>query len=86
MKLLFDQNLAPRLKTDLRTLFPGSLHVRELGLSASKDMILWNYAKENGLAIVSKDGDFHQKSLFYGHPPKVLWIKRGGKVGLATHV
>ena len=27
--------------------------------------------------LVSKDSDFHEKSLLYGYPPKVIWIKRG---------
>jgi predicted nuclease of predicted toxin-antitoxin system len=30
-----------------------------------------------GLAIVSKDGDFHQRSFVRGPPPKVIWIRRG---------
>ena len=31
----------------------------------------------NDCAIVSKDSDFYQRSLLRGHPPKVLWIRRG---------
>lgn len=27
--------------------------------------------------IVSKDADFHQRSRVLGHPPKVVWIRRG---------
>jgi predicted nuclease of predicted toxin-antitoxin system len=26
---------------------------------------------------VSKDGEFHQRSFLLGHPPKVVWIRRG---------
>jgi predicted nuclease of predicted toxin-antitoxin system len=26
---------------------------------------------------VSKDSDFYEKSMLYGHPPKVIWIRRG---------
>jgi predicted nuclease of predicted toxin-antitoxin system len=31
VKLLFDQNLSPRLPSKLADLYPGSQHVRELG-------------------------------------------------------
>jgi predicted nuclease of predicted toxin-antitoxin system len=26
---------------------------------------------------VSKDADFHERSFLLGHPPKVIWIRRG---------
>ena len=29
------------------------------------------------LIIVSKDSDFYQRSLLFGHPPKVIWLRRG---------
>lgn len=68
MKLLFDQNLSPRLPRRLADLYPDSLHVREIGLRKATDTEIWEYAKQSGLAIVSKDADFQQRSLLYGHP------------------
>ena len=38
---------------------------------------VWNYAAEHGYIIVSKDADFHQRSLVWGAPPKVVWIRQG---------
>jgi predicted nuclease of predicted toxin-antitoxin system len=38
---------------------------------------VWNYAGEHGYIIVSKDADFHQRSLLLGAPPKVIWIRQG---------
>jgi len=35
VRLLLDQNLAPRLVTTLATLYPESKHVRELGLATA---------------------------------------------------
>ena len=29
------------------------------------------------MTIVSKDADFHQRSLVLGHPPKVIWVRLG---------
>ena len=63
MKLLFDQNLSPQLAPDLDDVFPGSAHVEPLGLGTAKDGEVWEFAKANGFAIVSKDEDFHLLSV-----------------------
>jgi len=77
MKLLFDQNLSPRLPRLLADLYPDSVHVRDIGFSDATDTEIWDYAKQHGFAIVSKDSDFQQKSLLYGSPPKFIWIRLG---------
>ena len=77
MKLLLDENLSHRLVAELSEIFPGSVHVREVGLASASDDDVWQYAARNGLAIVSKDADFHQRSFVEGFPPKVIWIRRG---------
>lgn len=77
MKLLLDQNLAPRLVESLTEAFPGSRHLRELGLARASDADVWEFAKDNGFTITSKDSDFQQLSFLYGAPPKVIWIRRG---------
>jgi predicted nuclease of predicted toxin-antitoxin system len=45
MKLLFDENLSPKLPNRLSDLFPNSLHVRDVGMKATSDPIVWDYAK-----------------------------------------
>ncbi len=77
MKLLFDENLSYKLVALLIDLFPGSIHVRDVGLKAADDPSVWDYAKNNRLMIVSKDSDMHQRSFVYGHPPKIVWIRLG---------
>ena len=77
MRLLYDENLSPRLVTLLIDLFPGSLHVRDVGLSSATDDDVWNYAEENGLAIVSKDADSHQPSFLLESGPKINWTQVG---------
>ena len=77
MKLLFDENLSPKLVRLLADLFPDSVHVREAGLKAADDPVVWEYAKNNGLLIVSKDSDMHQRSFVFGYPPKVVWVRLG---------
>ena len=63
MRLLFDQNLAPRLVRLLADLYSDSLHVRDVGLASADDVVVWDYAKQNALTIVSKDGDFSSAKL-----------------------
>ncbi|MCY3547043.1 MAG: DUF5615 family PIN-like protein [Gemmatimonadetes bacterium] len=77
MSLLFDENLSPRLVADLSDVFPGSVHVRDVGLARATDAAIWAYARDHDLTIVSKDSDFHQLSFVQGPPPKVIWIRRG---------
>ncbi len=77
MKLLFDENLSPRLVTLLADLFPGSVHVRDVGLSTASDPAVWRHAIDHGLSIVSKDEDFHHLSFLRGAPPKVIGIHTG---------
>jgi predicted nuclease of predicted toxin-antitoxin system len=77
MKLLFDQNLSFRLVERLSDCYPGSEHVRDAGLANADDLAVWAYAAERALTIVSKDSDFHQRSLVEGPPPKVVWVHIG---------
>lgn len=79
MKLLFDQNLSPRLVEALSALFPGSGHVSRFGLQHADDEAVWNYAREKDFVIVSKDSDFRQRSFLLGFPPKVIWIRAGNR-------
>jgi predicted nuclease of predicted toxin-antitoxin system len=77
MKLLFDENLSPKLVRLIADLFPDSVHVRDIGLQAADDPIVWTYAANNGLMICSKDSDLHQRSFVFGYPPKVMWVRLG---------
>jgi predicted nuclease of predicted toxin-antitoxin system len=61
----------------LASLYPGSDHVRNVGLKTADDAVIWDYAVEHGLAIVTKDIDFFHRSMILGHPPKVVWIRSG---------
>jgi predicted nuclease of predicted toxin-antitoxin system len=77
VKLLLDENLSDRLIYRILDLYPNSEHVKTLGLINTDDLIIWEYAKANHFMIVSKDSDFHQRSLLYGHPPKFIYLRIG---------
>jgi len=77
VKLLFDQNLSAFLASRLADIFPESAHIQDVGLGSADDATVWNYARANSFIIVSKDSDFHERSVVSGAPPKVVWIRRG---------
>jgi len=77
MKLLFDQNLSPRLVKRLSDLYPDSNHVYPLGIDRTPDKEVWEYARREGFIIVTKDADFGDLCMLLGSPPKVIWIRRG---------
>ncbi|MGH9898365.1 MAG: DUF5615 family PIN-like protein [Pyrinomonadaceae bacterium] len=61
----------------LADLYPDSQHVREAGMKESEDIAIWEYAKANAFVIITKDLDFQQRSLLFGHPPKVVRLRVG---------
>lgn len=77
MKLLFDENLSPKFIQALEPEYPGSTHVRALGLRGAADNAIWELARQDAYAIVSKDNDFRQLSFLHGAPPKVVWLSVG---------
>jgi predicted nuclease of predicted toxin-antitoxin system len=79
MKLLFDQNLSHRLLGELEDVFPGSAHVRPLGLAEADDRYIWEFARLNGFTIVSLDADFADLAIFYGPPPQMIWLRAGNR-------
>ena len=77
MKLLFDENLSHRLVATLASEFPESAHIETLGMRGETDTRIWDYARDSGFVIVSKDNDFRQRTFLYGPPPKIIWLSVG---------
>lgn len=86
MSLLFDEQLSPRLADRLCTAFPGSTHVHLHGLGGGGDREVFEFARAQGLAIVTKDSDFVDLSITHGAPPKIVWLRVGNisTAGLAS--
>jgi hypothetical protein len=70
VKLLFDENLAPRLASALSDLYPGSLHIGDFGLRGASDAEVWQYARDSGFVIVSKDSYFRREVPYLAAHPK----------------
>jgi len=77
MKLLLDENLSDRIIPQILDLYPDSSHVKMHNLIRTDDAVIWSFAEKNGFTIVSKDSDFHQRSLVYGAPPKFIFLRVG---------
>ena len=75
MKLLLDENLSRRLVPFLQHDYPGSNQVVLLGMQSATDKEVWQKAKDDGYVIVTRDADFQELSLVWGHPPKVIRLK-----------
>jgi predicted nuclease of predicted toxin-antitoxin system len=84
VKLLFDENLSFRLAVALKDLYPDSSHVRDVKLLGAPDEQIWNYARDEDFILVSKDTDFYQRSIVFGAPPKVIWLRIGNANGRAA--
>jgi predicted nuclease of predicted toxin-antitoxin system len=69
VKALIDQNVSFRLLDALSSRFPGSCHVRDVGLTGDDDERNWRLAKDKGFTIVTKDNDFLARALVRGHSP-----------------
>ena len=77
MKLLFDENLSHHLVDRLSDVYPGSQHVRQLGMKASPDRIVLGYATLMGMVLVTKDGDFDDLALLTQGGARVLRMDLG---------
>jgi predicted nuclease of predicted toxin-antitoxin system len=77
LKLLFDQNISPRIVKQVAADFPDSKQVRHVGLEDAADAVIFDYAKAHGYSVVTFDSDFVDLNLIKGIPPKIIWLKTG---------
>lgn len=60
----------------LAPFFAEIVHVSQLEINQpANDISIWNYAKKNGLTILSKDDDFEKIVLLRKAPPKLIYLK-----------
>ncbi|MFZ4535460.1 DUF5615 family PIN-like protein [Propionivibrio sp.] len=78
MTLLVDNQLPVALARYLAANGWECAHVQDIGLDTSEDTIIWQYAKERGMAIITKDEDFQALANRQGSlPPQVVWVRLG---------
>ena len=69
--------MSPKLVQQLADLYPESVHVLTMGLDHADDGTIWEFARQNDFAIVTKDADYNALSVLRGWPPKVVWLLIG---------
>jgi len=72
-RYLIDANL-PRWFSQWNS--PNYVHQLELD-PARHDALIWEYAKENDLTIITKDSDFSSRILMSTPSPKVIHVRLG---------
>ena len=78
MTLLVDNQLPLALARYLSANAWECAHVHDLGLAEADDRIIWQYARANGLTIITKDEDFQALAIRQGSiPPQVVWVRLG---------
>ena len=78
MKLLVDNQLPAALARYMVASSWDCIHVQDVDLDRADDRVIWQYAKERSMTIVTKDEDFQafanrQRSI----PPQVVWVRLG---------
>jgi predicted nuclease of predicted toxin-antitoxin system len=68
VKLLLDENISDRIVQQIVDLFPGSTHIKAVGLKEADDSVVWKWSKQHEFTVVSKDTDFYQR---------VIWLRVG---------
>ena len=78
MTLLVDNQLPLALARYLAASGWECAHVQDVGLASADDQTIWQYAKERGLTIITKDEDFQALANRQGTiPPQVVWVRLG---------
>lgn len=72
MKFLIDANL-PK---ELFEYYSDCIHATEIAQNAS-DSLIWNYAKDSNLTIVTKDFDFSDRMIGLLPPPRIIHFRTG---------
>jgi predicted nuclease of predicted toxin-antitoxin system len=86
VKLLFDENLSPRLCFLLADLFPGSESVLNVGLGGRPDTEVWKYATDQTMIVVGKDSDFVERAMLSSNGGKFVWLRLGNCTTQAAHL
>jgi predicted nuclease of predicted toxin-antitoxin system len=78
MTLLVDNQLPLALARYLAANGWECTHVQDIGMGAVEDTVIWQYAKDRGITIITKDEDFLALSNRQGSiPPQVIWVRLG---------
>ena len=75
MRFILDAQLPPQLAEWLGKAFAiTAVAARDLGLASAADSVLFDYARQEGAVVLTKDSDFVELLHRLGAPPQIIWI------------
>jgi predicted nuclease of predicted toxin-antitoxin system len=78
VRFILDAQLPPQLAPWLSREFAITpVAARDLGLAAAADSVLFEHARQEGAAVLTKDSDFVELLHRLGAPPQIIWITCG---------
>lgn len=78
MRFLVDAQLPPALARWLTAAGHPSQHVADIGMAATPDLAVWEYAERSNSVLISKDQDFAVRRIVSDAPsPSVVWLRVG---------
>ena len=75
MRFLVDAQLPPALARWMVVQGHEAQHVADIDMQAATDRQIWDYAAQNGAAIMTKDEDFAQRRALTDWGPVIVWIR-----------
>ncbi len=77
MKFLVDNQLPTALARFLSAEGLEAVHVRDLAMDETSDHDIWDYARSEGLTVISKDDDFVYLANMGSGNPALVWVRLG---------
>ena len=77
MIFLVDAQLPPALCQWISGQGHHAIHVFDIGLGATADLVVWERARQENAIVVSKDEDFVDRWLLSEDPVPLIWIRKG---------
>jgi len=77
LRFLVDAQLPPALARAISETGHIAEHVGDIGLLDADDEEIWQYAKKNDAAIITKDEDFVFRLRQDNYPATVVWLRLG---------
>lgn len=78
MRFILDAQLPPQLAPWLSDEFGiEAVAVRDLGLAAAADSVLFDFARTENAVVLTKDSDFVELVHRLNAPPRIIWITCG---------
>jgi predicted nuclease of predicted toxin-antitoxin system len=74
---IVDAQLPPALARWLASIGHEAMHVADIGMMASSDREIWDYAIGRSAVIITKDEDFVSMHSLHSEGARIVWVRIG---------